>query len=114
LISLAAGLAVAVTSTVALAQSAPATKPAAAPAAKAAGAAAGAHYTTAATTIGTMMADPAAKAVLNKYIPDMIANPQFEQAGSMTLKDVQQYAGDALSDAKLSQIDADLAKIPGK
>jgi hypothetical protein len=69
-------------------------------------------YSTAATDIGTLMDNPATKAVLEKHIPEVIANAQFEMARPMTLKAIQAYAGEALSDEKLAKIDEELAKIP--
>ena len=103
LIAIATGLAILAASTAAVAQ------PAAAPAAAAAD-----HYSTAATPIGTLLDDPAAKAVLVKYIPEVVNNPQIDMARGMTLKDTQQYAPDMVSDQKLAQIDAELAKLPAK
>ena len=101
-IAMAAGLAILAASTAAVAQPA-------APAAAAAD-----HYSTAGTPIGTLLDDPAAKAVLVKYIPEVVSNPQIDMARGMTLKDTQQYAPDMVSDQKLSQIDAELAKLPAK
>jgi para-nitrobenzyl esterase len=82
------------------------TAPAAAPAAPA--------YTVADTDIGTLLDDPAAKAVLDKNIPGFSANPQIDMARSMTLKAVQAYAADKLTDEALAKVDADLAKLPVK
>ena len=75
---------------------------------------AAAHYSTASTPIGDLLDDPAAKAVLFKYIPDMAKNDQIEMARGMTLKDVQQYAPDAISDKTLADMDAEFAKMPAK
>lgn len=82
----------------------PAKPEAAAPAAKP-------KYTTAETDIGTLLDDPAAKAIIDKYIPGMTSNEQIEMARSMTLKAIQTYAPDDVTDARLAQIDADLAKL---
>lgn len=71
-------------------------------------------YSSAETDIGTLMDNPETKAVLEKHIPDMVSNAQFEMARPMTLKAIQSYAGDALSDEKLAAIDAELAKIAVK
>ena len=71
----------------------------------------GSHYTTAETPLGTLMDDPAAKAVLEAHIPALIANEQIQMARQITLKDIQGFAPDALSDETLAAIDADLAKI---
>jgi hypothetical protein len=71
--------------------------------------AAAAKFSTASTTIGDLLANEEAKAVLVKHIP------QIAEAGAMvggqTLKQVQGMAPDRLTDKILADIDADLAKI---
>jgi hypothetical protein len=86
-------------------QAAPA--PAPAPAAPAA-------YNSTDTDLGTLLDNPATKAVLDKYIHDIISNEQISAARAMTLKGLQPYTGEALNDAVLAKIDADLAKVPAK
>ena len=76
--------------------------------------AAAAPYTTADTTIGTLIEDPAAKAVLDKHMPGMSSNPQIDMAKSMTLKQIQGFAPDMIKDEVLAAIDAELAKLPAK
>jgi para-nitrobenzyl esterase len=76
--------------------------------------AAPAHYTTADTEIGTLLDDPAAKAILEKNIPGMTTNDQIDMARSMTMKGIQQYSPDQITDAKLAAIDAEFAKLPVK
>lgn len=71
-------------------------------------------YTTTETSIGPLLDDPAAKAVLQKHIPELVGNAQIEMARAMTLKQVQGYAGDMLSDAALKKIDDELSKLPAK
>ncbi|MCW1402674.1 hypothetical protein OKA06_10140 [Novosphingobium sp. MW5] len=73
-----------------------------------------APYTTADTTIGTLVDDAAAKAVLEKHMPGFSANPQLEMAKGMTLKQIQGFAPDMIKDEVLAKIDADLAKLPAK
>lgn len=73
-----------------------------------------ATYSTATTEIGALLDDPAAKAVLDKHVPGMTTNEQVDMARSMTLKDVQQYSPEALTDKVLADIDADLAKLKAK
>jgi para-nitrobenzyl esterase len=72
------------------------------------------HYSTATTEIGALLDDPAAKAVLVKYIPEMATSPQIDMARGMTLKATQQFAPDTVTDKVLAQIDAELAKLPMK
>ena len=73
-----------------------------------------AHYTTAETDIGTLLDDPAAKAVLDKFLPGFSANDQVSMARPMTLKAIQQFSPDQFTDKVLADIDADLAKLPEK
>ncbi|WP_254049822.1 hypothetical protein [Novosphingobium sp. TH158] len=73
-----------------------------------------AAYTTAETSIGTLLDDPAAKAILEKHLPGMAGNAQIDMARGMTLKQVQGFAPDQFSDELLAKIDADLAKLPAK
>ena len=84
--------------------------PAAEPAAPAP-APAPARYSTAESALGDLLDNPATKAVLATHIPALIANEGISQARGMTLKTLQNYAGDMLSDEVLARIDADLAKI---
>lgn len=72
------------------------------------------QYTTAQTDLGTLLDDPAAKAILTKYAPALVGSEQLSMARGMTLKAIQAYAGDMLSDEVLGKIDADLAKLPAK
>lgn len=69
-------------------------------------------YSSAETTIGTLLDNPAAKAVLEKHAPQLLAIPSLENARPMTLKQAQAQAGAVLSDKVLARIDADLAKVP--
>ena len=73
--------------------------------------AAAAKFSSADTPIGTLLDNAAAKAVLEKHLPQFTSNPQIEMARALTLKQIQGYAGDAVSDEALAKIDADLAKI---
>lgn len=70
-----------------------------------------AAYSTSTTEIGALLDDPAAKAVLERHVPGMTTNDQVDMARSMTLKDIQQYSPDQITDKVLAEIDADLAKL---
>jgi hypothetical protein len=74
-----------------------------------------AHYSVSATTVGKMLDDPVANALLKKLIPSVYANEMFHTMGrDLTLKEIQQYESEALSDANLEKIQAELNKIPAK
>ena len=71
------------------------------------------HFATKLSPLGEMLNDPAAKAVLNKHIPDVVGNPQIGMASNMTLLALRQYIP-TLTDDLLAGIDADLAALPAK
>lgn len=66
-------------------------------------------FSTASSTISDIVANPEAKAVLEKHVPQLVQ--AADRAGPMTLKAIQGMAPDMLTDQKLAEIDADLAKI---
>lgn len=71
-----------------------------------------AKYSTAETEIGILLDDPIAKAIVEKNIPGFTTDEQVDQARGMTLKQVQQYAPDSITDEVLAKIDADFAALP--
>ncbi len=74
-----------------------------------------AHYSVADTPVGKLLDDPAANAILKKMIPTVYANDMFQTQGrTLTLKAIQQYEPDALSDENLAKIQAEFDKIPAK
>ena len=78
-------------------------------------AAAPAHYSVKTTLVGKLLDDAAANAVLKKMIPTVYANEMFKSAGrDLTLRAIQQYEPEALSDANLAKIQAEFDKIPAK
>lgn len=70
-----------------------------------------AAYSTAETDIGTLLDNPQTRAVLDRHMPSFAANPQIEMARAMTLRQIQSFAADMLTDDVLAKVDADLAKI---
>lgn len=73
-----------------------------------------AAFSVADTDIGTLLDNPATKAVIDKFLPGMSTNPQIDMARAMTLKQVQGFAPDKIKDEDLVKVDAELAKIPAK
>jgi len=68
-------------------------------------------YNTTDTDIGTLLDNPKTRAILDKYLPGFSKAEQIDQARNMTLKAVQPYAADTVTDEALAKIDADLAKL---
>lgn len=89
--------------TVALAQApeAPAAAPAATPAAG--------KISVQTTKIGDIVKNPAAKAALEKALPDIAQ--YYDQIGDMTLAEVAPMSGGAIDDAKLQALQADFDKL---
>lgn len=70
------------------------------------------HYSTADTKIGSLLADPAAKAVLDKHFPGVSSDKRIGMAKGMTLRAVQKFAPDKFTTAALDAADAELARLP--
>ena len=70
-----------------------------------------AKFSVESTDLGTLMDNPATKAVLDKHLPGLTSNAQIQMARGLTLKALQQFAGDMITDAKLGDIQYDLDKI---
>jgi len=64
------------------------------------------------TELSDLIANPAAKAVLDKHMPGLTSHPLFAFMRQMTLREVQMASSGAIPDQMLVAIDADLAKIP--
>lgn len=71
-------------------------------------------YSTADTTIGALLAEPALTAVLDKHFPGVSEDRRIGMAKGMTLRRVQKFAGDVFTDEALDAMDADLAKLSAK
>lgn len=72
---------------------------------------AAAAYTTTNTDIGTLLDDPQARAIVDKHIPGFSARKNVGMARALTLKGIQRYASDSITDQVLAAIDADFAKL---
>ncbi len=69
-------------------------------------------FSTGQTALGVLLDNPTTKAVLEKHVPALVSDARIGMARGLTLKGLQTYAAEQLTDAKLAAIDADLAKIP--
>ena len=76
--------------------------PAAAPASK---------YSVDTTTIGDILDNKELKAILVKHLPDVANGEQIDMARAMTLRDIQPYAPEVITDEKLAAIDAEIKKV---
>ena len=64
------------------------------------------------STIGELLDNEAAKTVLLRHIATLVNAPQIEQARGQSLRGIQPYVRELLSDAVLTRIDAELASEP--
>jgi len=80
----------------------------------AASASAAKPLSTATTTIGEILDTPAAKAVVDRHLPSVLANPQIRMARPLTLKGLQRFAKDSVSDGALAAIDKDFAALSAR
>jgi Spy/CpxP family protein refolding chaperone len=66
------------------------------------------------TMISDLLANPATKAVVEKDLPGLTADPRLQQAMSMTLTDIEAYSEGKITDAVLAKVQADFDAIPGQ
>ena len=71
-----------------------------------------AHYTLD-TPIKNLIADPQAKAVLDKDLPGMSSDENLPKFEDKSLRELQPLSGGQLTDALLKQVAADLVAIGG-
>jgi hypothetical protein len=69
-------------------------------------------YTVATTTIADLLDKPALKAIFQKHLPEVVANPQVEEGRALTLPEIVQYAPDVVTPDKLAAIDTELKALP--
>jgi hypothetical protein len=67
------------------------------------------HFSSA-SSYGQLLDDPRSRAVLVKYIPEVVANPQSQLARALPLKALAQFEP-SMSEVKLEQIDQGLAPL---
>ena len=78
---------------------------------KLAAAKASGRYNSLITPLGTLLDDPAARAVLQKHISDVIGSPQIAMARGITLSELQSFVPQ-ITPALLDAINAELPAIP--
>ena len=61
--------------------------------------------------VGELLADEAAKAVLEKHIPGIASHPQIGQATAFSFKQVASYSQGQITDDMVKAIDEDLSKL---
>ena len=63
------------------------------------------------TPIETLAADPGAKAVLTRDLPDLFSHPMYESFKAMSLEDLAPYSNGAITPEVLTKVNADLAQV---
>lgn len=70
------------------------------------------RYNSLTTPLGTMLDDPAAKAVLERHLPALVNSEQIDMARGQTLNALAVYLPQVLTKDMMATIDAELAPIP--
>lgn len=63
------------------------------------------------TPIEQLVANPAAKSVLDADFPEVATHPAYEQFKAMSLKQLAPYSNGIITDEKLAKAGADLAAV---
>lgn len=70
------------------------------------------QYSTARTPIADLMANPATREILTRLLPVVVNSGNIERMGGTTLRRLQRQAPQIVSEAALSAVDAELARLP--
>ena len=62
--------------------------------------------------ISDLLANPATKAVVEKDLPGLTADPRLQQAMSRTLTDIEPYSEGKIDDTILAKVQADFDALP--
>ena len=66
---------------------------------------------TAESTIGALLANESAKAIIEKHLPGMTSDPRLKMAMGMTLKQIMPLSQGKITPSKIDAIGADLAAL---
>ena len=69
---------------------------------------------TATTSIGALLLNPAAKAIVDKHVPGLTQSPVLAAAKSLTLTEVQAFAPTVITDERLAAIEAEFRSLGPK
>jgi len=69
-------------------------------------------YSIQTTTLGELADNPQTKAIFEKYFPEVLHHPQFNEGLGLTLPEVVQYLPDVVTPPKLAAMDEELKAIP--
>ena len=69
-------------------------------------------YSIQTSKLGELADNPATRPVFEKYFPEVLHHPQFEEGRDLTMPDTVQYLPDIVTPAKMAAMDAELKALP--
>lgn len=69
-------------------------------------------YSVQTTTCGELANNPQTRAIFEKYFPEVLHRPMFNEGLGLTLPEVVQYLPDVITPPKLAAMDEELKAIP--
>lgn len=72
------------------------------------------RYSVLRSKLGVLLADPAARTVLERHFPGLSSNERFSAASDMTLRTLRIFAPEAFTPDALAAADAELSQLPAK
>ena len=70
------------------------------------------HYSIETTKLGELADNPQTRVIFEKYFPEVLHHPQFEEGRDLTMPDVVQYLPDVVTPEKMAAMDAELKTLP--
>jgi len=69
-------------------------------------------YSIQTSRLGELADNPATRPIFEKYFPEVLHHPQFEEGRDLTMPDTVQYLPDVVTPAKMAAMDVELKALP--
>ncbi len=70
------------------------------------------HYSIQTSKLGELADNPQTRPIFEKYFPEVLHHPQFEEGRDLTMPDVVQYLPDVVTPEKMAAMDTELKALP--
>jgi len=68
-------------------------------------------YSIQTSKLGELADNPQTRAIFEKYFPEVLHHPQFDEGRDLTIPDTVQYLPDVVTPAKMAAMDAELKAV---
>jgi len=70
------------------------------------------HYSIQTSKLGELADNPQTRPIFEKYFPEVLHHPQFDEGRDLTIPDTVQYLPDVVTPEKMAAMDTELKALP--